>query len=181
MRQDFFEYRPTFKLVIAGNHKPSLRSVDEAIRRRFHMIPFAVTIPPDERDAELTEKLKTEWPGILQWLIEGCLEWRTEGLRPPQAVVAATAAYLEAEDALAAWIDDKCARDPAAWEQSSSLFASWTAWAEKAGENPGTMRRFAQAIESRGFLHNAGCMARGFLGLQIVPEAEPEPYWRRDT
>src|SRR5438874_5430904 len=49
MRQDFFEFVPQFKLMIAGNHKPSLRSVDEAIRRRFHLIPFAVTIPPEER------------------------------------------------------------------------------------------------------------------------------------
>ena len=111
MRQDFFEYRPAFKLVIAGNHKPSLRSVDEAIRRRFHMIPFAVTIPADERDVELVEKLKAEWPGILAWLIEGCLEWQAEGLRPPQAVLEATDAYLSAEDAIAAWIDDRCERD----------------------------------------------------------------------
>jgi putative DNA primase/helicase len=81
MRQDFFEYWPQFKLVIAGNHKPGLRSVDEAIRRRFHLIPFAVTIPPEERDAELAEKLKAERPGILQWLVEGCLEWQIEGLR----------------------------------------------------------------------------------------------------
>ena len=85
MRQDFFEYRPAFKLIIAGNHKPSLRSVDEAIRRQFHLIPFAVTIPPEERDADLAEKLKAEWPGILAWLVEGCLEWQTEGLRPPTA------------------------------------------------------------------------------------------------
>jgi putative DNA primase/helicase len=80
MRQDFFDYRPAFKLVIAGNHKPSLRAVDEAIRRRFHMIPFAVTIPAEERDHELTEKLKAEWAGILQWMVDGCLEWQTEGL-----------------------------------------------------------------------------------------------------
>ena len=55
MRQDFFEFMPQFKLVIAGNHKPGLRSVDEAIRRRFHLFPFTVTIPPDERDRELEE------------------------------------------------------------------------------------------------------------------------------
>src|SRR5271155_4119772 len=95
MRQDFFDFCPSFKLVIAGNHRPSLRSVDEAIRRRFHLIPFAVTIPPKERDGELTEKLKSEWPGILGWIIEGALEWKTEGLRPPAAVIDATAAYLE--------------------------------------------------------------------------------------
>ena len=35
MRQDFFTYTPQFKLFIAGNHKPGLRNVDEAIRRRF--------------------------------------------------------------------------------------------------------------------------------------------------
>ena len=70
-------FSPTFKLVIAGNNKPGLRSVDEAIRRRFHMIPFTVTIPPEERDRGLAEKLKAEWPGVLQWMIEGCLEWQT--------------------------------------------------------------------------------------------------------
>jgi Family of unknown function (DUF5906) len=52
MRGDFFEFVPQFKLIIAGNHKPSLRTVDEAIRRRFHLVPFTVTIPPAERDVE---------------------------------------------------------------------------------------------------------------------------------
>jgi putative DNA primase/helicase len=100
MRQDFFEFVPQFKLVIAGNHKPGLRSVDEAIRRRFHLIPFAVTIPPEERDKDLTEKLRAEWPGILAWMIEGCLAWQESGLNPPAAVLTATAAYLEAEECL---------------------------------------------------------------------------------
>ncbi|MFL5150930.1 MAG: phage/plasmid primase, P4 family, partial [Microvirga sp.] len=73
MRQDFFEFQPQLKLFIFGNHKPSLASVDEAIQRRFHLVPFTVTIPPGERDLDLTEKLKAEWPGILAWMIEGCL------------------------------------------------------------------------------------------------------------
>ena len=64
MRQDFFEYKPQFKLLIAGNHKPGLRSVDEAIRRRFYLIPFNVTIPPEERDFTLASKLTDELPGI---------------------------------------------------------------------------------------------------------------------
>ena len=65
MRQDFFEFQPQFKLFIAGNHRPRLRSVDEAIRRRFNLIPFTVAIPPDERNKELAEQLKAEWSGIL--------------------------------------------------------------------------------------------------------------------
>src|SRR5262249_36251285 len=53
MRQDFFEYVPQFKLIMAGNHKPGLQSVDEAIRRRFNLIPFTITIPLAERDGRL--------------------------------------------------------------------------------------------------------------------------------
>ena len=95
MRQDFFEYVPQFKLIIAGNHKPGLRSVDEAIRRRFNLIPFTVTIPPEKRDLDLAEKLKAEWPAILQWGVEGCKQWQKIGLAPPKAVTDATNAYLE--------------------------------------------------------------------------------------
>jgi putative DNA primase/helicase len=93
MRQDFFEYTPQFKLLIAGNHKPALRSVDEAIRRRFNLIPFTVTIPPEDRDGTLTERLKSEWPGILAWMVQGCLQWQREGLNPPQTVRDATAEF----------------------------------------------------------------------------------------
>jgi putative DNA primase/helicase len=67
MRQDFFTYTPAFKLFIAGNHKPGLRSVNEAMRRRLQLIPFAITIPPDQRDARLPQKLRAEWGGILAW------------------------------------------------------------------------------------------------------------------
>ena len=112
MRQDFFEFLPQFKLIIAGNHKPGLRSVDEAIRRRFNLIPFTITIPPSERDELLPERLKAELPGILAWMIRGCTDWLERGLSPPQMVTEATAAYLESEDAVAAWIEDCAARDP---------------------------------------------------------------------
>ena len=170
MRQDFFEYRPAFKLMIAGNHKPSLRSFDEAIRRRFHMIHFAVTIPPEDRDGELTEKLKAEWPGILQWLVDGCLDWQAEGLRRPQAVVDATEAYLEGEDALGAWMDEKCERDPNAWASSSALFASWSTWATQAGEFVGSSRRFTQSLESRGIERQRTNSLKGFRGLRLTPD-----------
>jgi P4 family phage/plasmid primase-like protien len=92
MRQDFFEFTPVFKLVIAGNHKPGLRSVDEAIRRRLHLVPFTVTIPPAERDLSLSHKLRAEWGGILGWALEGCLEWQARGLNPPASVRDATEA-----------------------------------------------------------------------------------------
>jgi putative DNA primase/helicase len=75
MRQDFFEYDPQFKLTVIGNHRPVLRNVDEAMRRRINMIPFL--LKPPLVDRQLEEKLLLEAPGILQWMIDGCLEAKT--------------------------------------------------------------------------------------------------------
>jgi len=147
MRQDFFDFVPQFKLVIAGNHKPGLRAVDEAIRRRFNLIPFTVTIPPEERDPDLGEKLKAEWPAILQWMIDGCLDWQEQGLAPPDAVTAATDAYLEAQDAFSAWFDECCKLDPNGWERSQTLFGSWKEWAENAGHFVGDAKTFRARLE----------------------------------
>ena len=175
MRQDFFEYVPQFRLLIAGNHKPSLRTVDEAIRRRFHLIPFTVTIPLEQRDTMLGDELKEEGPGILAWAIEGCVEWQANGLAPPMAVVNATAKYLEAEDATNTWIDECCERDPDAFTSSAMLFASWTAWATRSGEQVGSLKAFAQTMESRGYEQARRRLGdrdsnpvMGFCGLRIA-------------
>lgn len=176
MRQDFFEFVPQFKLMIAGNHKPGLRAVDEAIRRRIHLIPFTVTIPPAERDHTLTDRLKAEWGGILAWLIEGCRKWQEKGLAAPDIVKAATTAYLDSEDALAAWIDERCERDPDAFTAREQLFGSWSAWASAAGEFVGSSRRFQSALEGRGFEEGRKNNKRGVRGLQIKqPSFAPPP------
>jgi putative DNA primase/helicase len=177
MRQDFFVYTPQFKLIIAGNHKPGLRSIDEAIRRRFNLIPWTVTIPIDERDKQLPAKLKEEWPGILAWMIEGCMKWLEVGLAPPDIVTEATAAYLESEDAVAAWIEECSERNPAAWEKSSDLFASWTQWATKAGEYVGSQKRFAQLLENKQLTFKRQNKARGYLGLRL--HSIPDGYGSR--
>jgi putative DNA primase/helicase len=173
MRQDFFEYTPQFKLVIAGNHKPALRNVDEAIRRRFYLVPFTVTIPPSERDHNLTEKLKAEWPGILRWMIDGCREWHKKGLQAPKAVLDATEAYLDAEDAIGIWKAERCIEGKDRSEKSSALFSSWRAWCEKAGEIPGTQKKFSHSLEARGFRKEHTRTGARFYGLSLVPETTP--------
>lgn len=167
MRQDFFEFTPQFKLLIAGNHKPGLRGVDEAIRRRLFLIPFNVTIPVEERDPDLYEKLKKEWPQILNWMVEGCLRWQREGLKAPDIVVQATEHYLETEDALSQWMIERCDVSPQAYDTTQNLFADWKRWAELAGEFAGSQKRFSQTIESRGFTvkRQAGTGKYGFLGI----------------
>lgn len=125
MRQDFFTFTPQFKLLIAGNHKLELRSVDEAIRRRFHLLPFVVTIPREQRGANLFEQLKLEWPAILRWAIDGCLEWQEQGLNAPTAVIGATAEYFSDEDNTGQWLAECCTPDELWFETTSDLYASW--------------------------------------------------------
>lgn len=171
MRQDFFEFMPQFKLIISGNHKPSLRSVNEAIRRRFNLLPFSVTIPEAERDIELSEKLKAEWPGILAWMITGCLQWQEIGLAPPHCVTEATDKYLEGEDATQMFLDDCCTLGAQKWTASDDLFVEWQTWAEAHGEFVGSAKRFGQSLEAHGLKpHKAG--KRGYQGVAIARVGE---------
>jgi putative DNA primase/helicase len=169
MRQDFFKFMPQFKLVIAGNHKPGLRSVDEAIRRRVNLVPFAVTIPPGERDIAFNEKLEPELPGVLAWMIRGCAAWQEERLNPPSSVTEATDNYLAEEDAIAAWMEEHCDFHPQSWTNTTRLFRSWSEWATAAGEYVGSMKRFSQNLENRPRLtrRRDRTEGAGFTGLAL--------------
>lgn len=167
MRQDFFEYTPQFKLLVAGNHKPGLRTVDEAMRRRFNLLPFTVTIPPEERDGNLGEKLKAEWPGILQWAIEGCLAWQHEGLNQPKAVIDATKEYFVEEDALARWIEERTERKEGFSESSTALWEDWKEWADSTGEFAGKQKQFSLTLEARGYRKERGNKGQRFFGIVL--------------
>jgi putative DNA primase/helicase len=167
MHKDFFEYLPQFKPFISGNHKPRLRSVGLAMRRRVNMIPFLVAIPEDERDPELAAKLKDEWPGILAWMVDGCLEWLERGLAPPEAVSRATDAYFAGEDGYSDWVVDRCEVDARFVARSSDLFASWKDWAEKAGLHAGDNKRFREEMERLGFTHKHTERGNYYVGLHI--------------
>jgi P4 family phage/plasmid primase-like protien len=167
MRQDFFEFVPQFKLLVAGNHKPAIRNVDEAMRRRLHMVPFTVTIPPAQRDKQLPDRLLAERDGILAWAVEGCLMWQRTGLRPPAAVMAATDEYFESEDALGRWLDERCERRASHTEMSAALYADWKNWAEANGEFAGSIKRFSENLTNRGFEQWRSKTARQFRGLRL--------------
>jgi putative DNA primase/helicase len=174
MRQDDFTYVPQFKLVIVGNHKPAFRNVDEAIRRRLHLIPFTASIPASERDPMLPVKLKAEAGGILAWMIEGCREWATHGLQPPAVVKESTDQYLGAEDSLQQWIDE-CCDIGAGFTSSKALFSSWARWCEQSGEFTGTMKRLMSKLESRGIRTGERFQGqRGCRGIQLKPNQEQD-------
>jgi putative DNA primase/helicase len=152
MRQDFFEYVPRFKLMIFGNHKPGLRTVDEAIRRRMNLLPFVYKILAGEKDKNFGDKLKEEWPGILKWMIGGCVEWQASGLEPPASVIEATDKYLDDEDTFKTWFAECCIADVNGFTPLAWLFNSWKTWAKRANEHEGSQKKFSQRLESEGFV-----------------------------
>jgi putative DNA primase/helicase len=171
MRQDFFTFTPTFKLTIIGNHQPVLRNVDEAARRRFNIVPF--TRNPAQPDKTLGDKLRVEWPAILRWMIEGCLDWQANGLVRPQSVIDATADYFAGQDLFAQWLADECDAEPGnihKWETTATLFASWSTYAKAAGEPPGTVKSFAPAMLRHGLTPKRTKAARAFSGVRLRPK-----------
>jgi putative DNA primase/helicase len=169
MRQDFFDFVPKFKLWIVGNHKPRLDNVDEAMRRRMLLVPFTVQIPPEERDTELPDKLKAEWPAILRWAIDGCLEWQRIGLAPPKIVTDATDEYFEDQDTTRQWLED-CTTDagPFAFTPTSQLFTSWREWCVARNLIPGNGNAFSDALVDRGYVRKrAHGGVRGFGRLVV--------------
>jgi putative DNA primase/helicase len=174
MRQDHFQFKPEFKPLISANHKPQLRSVDVATRRRMNLIPFSMTIPPEKRDNGLKAKLRAEGPGILSWMIDGCLEYQRIGLAPPKSVVEATNDYFKSEDGVANWIEEWCEVGPRLFEASSKLFASWRLYAEQGRLLVGNSKTFKTELNRLGYHEKRGSAGMAYYGLQIGDDA-PRP------
>lgn len=173
MRQDNFTFLPRFKLTISGNHKPALKNVDDAARRRFNIVPFLHK--PDRPDPTLPARLRAEWSGILRWMIDGCLEWQQFGLGKPAAVQAATEEYFQAQDAFGAWVAERCILDPNLAERPGLLLSDFNAWALKNGEQPASRHRFrgwAEKQERFRFKDVRGSLYLQGLGLRTTEGAQ---------
>ena len=150
MRGEWFEFEAQFKLWLATNHKPVIRGCDEAIWRRMRLIPFTVTIPAAERDQRLGEKLRREWPGILNWALAGCRLWREEGLTPPQDVLAATEEYRDEMDILGDFVAQCCVQNPFGAAVVADTYRAYENWCVETAERPVGKRTFVNRMRERG-------------------------------
>jgi putative DNA primase/helicase len=148
---EYFEFVPNFKIWLAANHKPVIRGDDYAIWRRIRLVPFTVTIPPEERDKGLPDKLKNEYPGILAWAVQGCMEWQRQGLNPPPEVLAATEEYKSEMDLIGKWIEECCLTAPHACAKASALYGNYKHWVEDNGVFPLSNTKFGLKLGERGY------------------------------
>jgi putative DNA primase/helicase len=170
MRQDFFHYLPTFKLLFTGNHKPEIRDIDAAMRRRIHLVPFIH--PPAVVDRTLPAKLKAELPGILAWMLEGCRQWQAEGLAMPPVVAASTEEYFSEQDAIGRWVKEQCDVGPEYQATTQELYQAFREWANRNGEWVGTAQRLAAALVLQRFekWREPATRRHGFQGIQPKQE-----------
>lgn len=153
LNQNFFEFKPTHKLWLVGNHEPIVREMDEGTWRRIREIAFTVTIKDEEKDRFLDTKLIAELPGIAAWAVRGALRWKERGsLATPKSVTDSTEAYKQNSDILRDFLL-QCTKSRIASEvKAFDLFVAYKRWSFETAREDRSMGRnsFYRNIESRG-------------------------------
>jgi putative DNA primase/helicase len=165
---EYFEFQPQFKLWLAANHKPTIKGTDHAIWRRIKLIPFNVTIPDEEQDKKLTEKLKGELSGILKWIVQGCLEWQNGGLQTPDEVKAATNDYRNEMDEIGIFLTECCILNPNVKTNPTNLYEAYKKWCEDTGETVLKQRDFGVRLTERGLISKQSSGKRFRCGVGLL-------------
>ncbi|MEW6290966.1 MAG: phage/plasmid primase, P4 family [Thermodesulfobacteriota bacterium] len=181
LHQEWFDFKPTHKIFLATNHKPTITGIDPAIWRRIKLIPFDVTIPEHKRDKKLLSKLEAELSGILAWAVRGCLDWRDNGLGIPVEVRTATDQYKIDMDVMAQFLSDCCDIQPKESVSSKNLYAAYLSWCEEVGEEPLKQRNFGLKLKEKGYKNNRNRDGRYWKGLNLLPVTHLAPVTHGDA
>jgi putative DNA primase/helicase len=165
--ENYWEFKPTWKLLLCTNHKPTIRGTDHGVWRRIRLVPFTQVFDGDKRDKALPEKFRAEAEGILAWAVRGCLAWQREGLGEPAAVREATAGYRMEQDVVGQFINERCQLGDGQTVRAKDLRLAFEDWASDAGQPMVQARRFGQELTTHGVERytNNGVHYRG-IGLK---------------
>ena len=173
LHQEFFDFSPTHKLVIRGNHKPAIAGTDPGIWRRLRLVPFTVQIPTDEQDHRLLEKLRAELPGILRWAVTGCMQWQAIGLKPPAVITDAVADYREESDTLGRFLSEHCETGPLCQCPAADFFRRYGEFCQAAGERSLPSKDLPDEMRRRGFDRKRTKSGVLYVGIGLQPSGMP--------
>jgi putative DNA primase/helicase len=180
------EYEPQFKIVLHTNHKPNIRGMDVGIWRRIVLIPMTASFLGRE-DAQLRDKLRAEFPGILNWLLDGLRMWRATmeatggktGLIAPPRFEAAKQDYKVESDVVGQWLDARCITKEddgnpiVAVEFAKYIYADFRQWCK---DELGMEDRYIisskamfQQLTERGFDKDLKSAGTRFFGIRLKP------------
>jgi putative DNA primase/helicase len=179
MRKEFFEFRPTFLLMLATNFKPSFKGQDEGLWRRVKLIPWDRYFKPEERDHKLGDTLLTESEGIFAWAVRGAQEWYAGGLQDPEIIKSSTKEYRETSDALAGFMPGVFVLDAESGRVDGKLlFDAYLEWADEENlpqREIWTRRTFFGALEERGLAKRKTNKGVAFDGVRRARRTDDVP------
>jgi P4 family phage/plasmid primase-like protien len=151
--QNAFAFTPRFKLWLAGNYKPTIKGNDHGIWRRMKLIPFTVTIPPEKRDPDLERKLREELPGILNWALVGCQQWRENGckLKEPAIITNEVSEYRGEMDVVESWLSEFTRDDPDGEIHFGDAYKFFNAWSKTQHNFAYSGKRFGMILADKGY------------------------------
>lgn len=164
MYKDLFSYKPQAHFLLAFNHKPIITDDSEGAWRRIHLIAHLRIFKKHEQNKDLLELLRLELPGILNWLIEGCIEWQQNGLLVPQSVTAATEDYRAEMNPIKQFVDEDCIAGADYRVLVNDLWETYNHWADTNRERFKLgHRQFNSRLEGMGFERKAGKDKQGHV------------------
>jgi P4 family phage/plasmid primase-like protien len=172
MRENLFEFNPTHKLVLRGNHKPTVNGTDEGIWSRLKLIPFDLRLTPDEIDRALGDTLAGELPGVLAWAVQGCLQWQREGLKTPAIIDDAVKAYRLESDTLGRFIEECCEVRGNAEVKASALYQRYKEFCDTGSERWLSSKDFPYEVEQRGYQRRKSNGTMRFYGIALAVSDE---------
>ena len=144
-----FEYKPKFKIWMATNHLPIIRGTDDGIWRRIKIIPFNIQIPKEKVDKKLEYKLKAEYTGILNWIVQGAIMWQQEGLKDPEAVTKVIEAYRAEMDPLDAFLEECCTTGQNYSIKAREMYDAYHEWAKESEEYKMSLNKFGREMSKK--------------------------------
>lgn len=169
-----FTYKPQFKLQFVGNHAPRLKGRSPAMQRRLRVIPL--TYKPKLADRGLKDRLQDEWPAILRWIIDGCINWQSHGLGTATVIQQASDRYFEQQDAFGRWLAEACIIDPTLLTRPGQLLANYQVWCQTNGETALSASEFAEERDrTPGMILKTREGVRWVIGVGF--KVTPAPRW----
>jgi putative DNA primase/helicase len=176
LHNEFFDFWPTFKIWIRGNHKPVITDESNGAWRRIRLVPFENNIPEEFADPTLEEKLLAEKEGILAWMVQGALKWNKEGLVTSPRIRAASNQYRTDCDVIGDFIDENCTLGPGLKVTQAGLWNLWQEWSKENGYFCGSKKTFTRRLKDRGIsadgYHNG---VRAYVEIGLVKPKTTTP------
>ncbi|MCL1073032.1 phage/plasmid primase, P4 family [Shewanella dokdonensis] len=169
------EFRPMFKLMMIGNHKPVIRDTSPGMWRRMILLPFNASFSKEQLDPRLMDKLYAELPGILNWALEGVHQWLTQGIKAsmPDNIKAEIDEYRHESDLLEMFFEECICEGE--YIHTDELYDAFRKWAERDGDWRMPRKTMTKRLVEKGFEKTRKNSKAAILGIRLKSPYEDLP------